>query len=554
MDFLHTARLVLTPLSPIHVGCGEDFDPTNYLIEGQTLFGFDPGCARLPEKEAGQLGQLGDRADLLGIQRFFREQREHFLPHAQVLIPVAAGVAAEYEQSIGRVANREANGNWVFNRLFIERASHTNGQPYIPGSSLKGALRTAIVDRLNGGKFPLPDERGFRGNTWDSTKIEARLLKGDFATSPLRLVKPADLMPAGEVARQIVYAVNQMKELVRDREGNEKQARGPTNRKECISPGQYRAFAGSVTVHDLGAHGDQKTTPENGLRPRSLASIARDVHGYHEKRLHKELQILDERGFVDPDWKRFIEHLLAGELCARLAAGRAFLVRLGRYGGAESKTLSGEGVAQIKILQGKGPDGRQRQPLVQGESKTVWLAAQHKDDRKHLLPFGWALVEIDPQQDLVDLRAWCHRQVSTRPDMQAIRARFAEARAAAEQRAATQRAAKEAARAAEEARQGEEAERERRKASLSPAMQRIEGFVDDCRKRADQLRGGKDKPHTAYHGKAKELAEEAAGWAPADREAVAQAIEEWLPRVVSIEAKTLRKAPWFAALRAAAQG
>ncbi len=45
--FLKTYRLALTPLSPIHIGCGEDFEPTNYLIDddgksGPVLYGFDP--------------------------------------------------------------------------------------------------------------------------------------------------------------------------------------------------------------------------------------------------------------------------------------------------------------------------------------------------------------------------------------------------------------------------------------------------------------------------------------------------------------------------------
>ena len=29
MKFLSNATLALTPLSPIHIGCGEDFEPTN---------------------------------------------------------------------------------------------------------------------------------------------------------------------------------------------------------------------------------------------------------------------------------------------------------------------------------------------------------------------------------------------------------------------------------------------------------------------------------------------------------------------------------------------
>jgi CRISPR-associated protein Csm5 len=31
--FLDVIPLALTPLTPIHIGCGEDFEPTNYVID-----------------------------------------------------------------------------------------------------------------------------------------------------------------------------------------------------------------------------------------------------------------------------------------------------------------------------------------------------------------------------------------------------------------------------------------------------------------------------------------------------------------------------------------
>jgi CRISPR-associated protein Csm5 len=200
MNFLRSAQLALTPLSPIHIGCGDDFEPTNYVIENGLLYGFDASRAVLPENLRQRLSQLGDKADLLGIQRFFREHRQHFIPHADVLMPVAKGLAADYEKQVGQVANNEGNGNRVFNQLFIERASHSGGQPLIPGSSVKGALRTAVVDAINNGQRVID-----RDEIRKPDYLEKRLLEGDFATSPLRLLKTADFMPVSEVARQVLY-------------------------------------------------------------------------------------------------------------------------------------------------------------------------------------------------------------------------------------------------------------------------------------------------------------------------------------------------------------
>ncbi|QLQ25211.1 MAG: hypothetical protein HZT41_10350 [Dechloromonas sp.] len=150
-------------------------------------------------------------------------------------------------------------------------------------------------------------------------------------------------------------------------------------------------------MHNLGALlADGKTAPVEALRPSDLAKLAADCNRYHLPRLRADIRQLDQRGMLNPDWKTGIETLLEGELKPLLDSGRAMLIRLGRYGGAESKTLSGDGVAQIKIMEGKGPDGKSRSSF-QSTTKTFWLAAQNANDQKHLIPFGWALVEIDPK-------------------------------------------------------------------------------------------------------------------------------------------------------------
>src|SRR6476619_520839 len=40
--FVEVVPLALTPLTPIHIGCGEDFEPTNYVIDGGVLYQFEP--------------------------------------------------------------------------------------------------------------------------------------------------------------------------------------------------------------------------------------------------------------------------------------------------------------------------------------------------------------------------------------------------------------------------------------------------------------------------------------------------------------------------------
>ena len=42
---MESVTLHITPLSPVHVGIGEDYEPTNYVMEDEALFAFDSDVA-----------------------------------------------------------------------------------------------------------------------------------------------------------------------------------------------------------------------------------------------------------------------------------------------------------------------------------------------------------------------------------------------------------------------------------------------------------------------------------------------------------------------------
>jgi len=190
--------------------------------------------------------------------------------------------------------------------------------------------------------------------------------------------------------------------------------------------------------------------------------------------------------------------------------------------------------------------------VYQSTTKTDWLAAHSANDQKHLIPFGWALIEIDPQPELTDLKAWCDNETAQRPDMQAIYTEFANAQAAAAEQKNLQLAQRAASEAAEQAKKDEETRREAQRQAMTPAQREIDAFITECQQRAEQLRGSKDRPNTTYHAKASTLARtalESAAWTPEEKAMAADAIEEWLPKVVAIEVKEMRKKLKLSALR-----
>lgn len=113
-----------------------------------------------------------------------------------------------------------------------------------------------------------------------------------------------------------------------------------------------------------------------------------------------------------------------------------------------------------------------------------------------------------------------------------------------------EQARQQAQRAAEQAQA--EAEKAARRQALSANMIRVDEFIESFRARAQSLAGGKrDKPNTEYHARAQQLVQAAQSedWTLEEKRAVADAVAEWLPKVVAIDMKDERKKLKLAALR-----
>ena len=123
-DFLSSCRLDFTPLAPVHIGSGEDMDPTSYVLDADTLYEFSPSAlaAVLDEADRKRLlglidGTRGENA-LTGVREFLFERRDGLVAHASRAVRAASGVRELYETRIGTLAQRETK---AINRLEIER-------------------------------------------------------------------------------------------------------------------------------------------------------------------------------------------------------------------------------------------------------------------------------------------------------------------------------------------------------------------------------------------------------------------------------------------------
>jgi CRISPR-associated protein Csm5 len=403
MKFLETHELVISTLSPVHIGCGEDYEPTNYVIEGDKLYAFDPArlLARLEQRQREELSRaLDERNPVLAAQRFFFRHRALAIAIASHLAPVALAAARHYATRVGQVANREQNGGQVINKLEIARTAFNpvSGLPILPGSSLKGAMRTAVLEGLRGRndkQYPLPNPGNHREASRIANEMEADLLGGSFATDPFRLVKVSDAIfqpgrykaknSAGQeiqrerAPRTILFQAN------RKKRPNQFAASGNIETLvECVPDRQPRAFSSQLLIEHKANRGER--TPRLQL---DFAAIARACNDFYRERFEAEMALLEANQYVSPAWAQNARNRLlpTGLWGKAIAEGRGFLLRVGRHSGAESVTV--DAPRKIKIMKGKG------QPAVwDSEASTVWLAAHEPGAAGDMYPFGWVFVQV----------------------------------------------------------------------------------------------------------------------------------------------------------------
>lgn len=399
-------RLAITPLSPVHLGTGQDYDPTGYVIDDGALHVFDALAAleALPGNERDRLGRLLEGHPtpdtLRQVQRFFHDNREALIAVAGHQVQVNPSVEAFYRERVGQVAQFEQGGQKVQNRLEIERTAYNppTGQAILPGSGLKGAIRTALLNAVNNSQ-PLPPE--LARDRQKNQRLQEQLFgyrMGKLENDPLRLVALGDasLRDPAAFATQVRFAVNRKKDAVFKGGAeldSQAERQGLYQLLECLPPLVPRAFDGSLTLRDTGGVDSPKWP---SLRF-TFSEIALACNTFYRKILEAELNLLGSRGFLDNDWAQALHQVLTGPLGEALATNRAWLLRVGRHSGAESVTL--EGVRDIKIMRGRGEKADWLD-----HAKTVWLASDERLAKRQLLPFGWLLVE--PWQAEAELPPW----------------------------------------------------------------------------------------------------------------------------------------------------
>jgi len=357
-------------MSPVHIGCDDVYEPTSFRIDEnrKKLIEFDPMdfIKALSDEDRQKFTNYcmredissGDISSIVNIYKFISGRQVKGRE-----VEIADGLLEHYKKVIGLSVRDENKIKRELNQFAISRTAYNphNNLPYIPGSSLKGAIRTAYLSKL-------AVEKEIKGRKDKAKDFEIELLGGRFETDPFRMVKPSDFLPVGDVKTKIMYAVNKKKKT------SKFEARGPFQIFETIKEGSV--FEGTLNI--------QQPQPTAGIeKPIHYEELLKSTHDFYRKMVNDEDEVTKSIGAGS---------VVVNSIVSKFKEKRgvsAFLLRIGRHSGAEAVTI--EGNRDIKIMQGKG-----QSPKYLDQATTLWLASETSKPNSNngLVPFGWAVMEV----------------------------------------------------------------------------------------------------------------------------------------------------------------
>ncbi|MCD6653561.1 MAG: RAMP superfamily CRISPR-associated protein [Sulfurovum sp.] len=156
---MKTYKLKLTALTPIHIGTGESYEPTNYVIDGGFLYEFDEMLfvQSLSQSLKNQFSMIASSESENGyelfekVHRFIIDNKENAKKVAYNKIPVSWAVEQKYKKDIAKkvqIEGKNKNTHSVFNKFEIQKTQRllNNVSTFLSGSSIKGSISTAYQE------------------------------------------------------------------------------------------------------------------------------------------------------------------------------------------------------------------------------------------------------------------------------------------------------------------------------------------------------------------------------------------------------------------------
>jgi len=354
-------KLKVKAISPIHIGSGEVYEPTNFVIDKNYLYYFndeDFFQALDSSKQKRFLSIVSETKNdtFVKVHKFIKDNIDIAKKVYTLKVGTTNGIQKAYNQKIGQIVQIEGRGgnlSRVFNKFEIQRIQRKQQQtkegytyyPYIPGSSLKGAISTAYREFI----YKKFGQQKMYELFEDKRKIKDHIF-GHF--------KVADAIVKAQGSK-IGYSVN--------KERFEDDDTGPHNLIEAMSKGSSFVVDISYDENKIDFN-DIKTACNNHYKPILDSMIEQDNQDY-----------TDVGFFFSDEYIKTFKELKIGK--------NQFLVRVGKHSGARAVTI--DGLRDISIKESK-----YKTLHHQKQETTTWLFGDDAESIEDLQPFGWLLCEI----------------------------------------------------------------------------------------------------------------------------------------------------------------
>ena len=353
-------KLKLTAITPIHIGTGEDYEPTNFVIDGGYLYEFDE--YKFYDKLDDRTKQLFLQAvesklsdSLFARHRVIKLNKQKAIECAISKVKVSKGIESYYQNRVGKAVQNEGGKkvkpSKVFNRFQIARTiRQPNSQKvYIPGSSIKGAFSTAYQEKI------------YKQNPTLWRECFEKPLDNIFKNI---LVSDTNVLKS---SAKVGYVLN--------KERFEEEPLGPSNKMEVIEVGS--TFETIVSFRNY-------KTPK-----RVDFDFLKDACDKHYLKLFqqsfKPFTIFKGKK-VDDFTNEYFPESFYEKYKDFQPKENQFIIRVGKHSGARAVTI--EGIRKIKVRESK------YKTKILDQETTTWMFGEKERDEKNLLPIGWVLCEI----------------------------------------------------------------------------------------------------------------------------------------------------------------
>lgn len=366
-------RLKLTALTPIHIGTGEVYEPTNFVIDSGFLYEFDEieFYKNLNDNDKKIFNQTVNKKDsLMQIYGFIKNHKEIAKKVSYKKVKVTSGIDKDYEKKIAKVVQIEGGKKGpkrnIFNQFIIEKSVRdiNSNRVYIPGSSIKGSISTAYQEYI------------FK--RYDKKELEKLFENRNPSQNFFKNLSISDTM-IQKAYSMIGYALN--KERFEDDE------LGPKTIVETIYSNSKNQTVLNTTItikdFDFKGHKLEIETIKKACNDHYMPIFRQQFEPY-TKFKGKKVDDYTNEYFSDRFYETYKDFSLKEN---------QFLLRVGKYSQARAVTI--EGIREIRVkISGGGPKRKPNKWETLDQETTTWMFGSTQDSNQNLLPFGWVVCEI----------------------------------------------------------------------------------------------------------------------------------------------------------------